>query len=164
MPGHINKAAAAGVGQAELEQRIASIREKFAEKHRRHEVWRSRISCWPKTGRARQDGRSEPRLYKEWDKLNDMFKRGKLDVEGLTKAQAELLKKQPVTAAETRHKPTRKIRSMRPSTLTAAQLQADSKGRSRAGGWHRNEQCRPARTDRNHGPDRPADSPAHHPD
>ena len=36
-----------------------------------------------------------PDFYKEWDKLNDMFKRGKLDVEGLTKAQAELLKNNP---------------------------------------------------------------------
>ena len=39
---------------------------------------------------------------KDWDKLNDMFKRGKLDVDGLTQAQATLLAKQPVIAAETK--------------------------------------------------------------
>ena len=99
-----NEAAAAGVGQAELEQRIASIREKFAEKNTagmKAQRAAAKLLAEDMAALAKMAGLS-PDFYKEWDKLNDMFKRGKLDVEGLTKAQAELLKKQPVIAAETK--------------------------------------------------------------
>lgn len=99
-----NEAAAAGIGQAELEQRIASIREKFAEKNTegmKAQRAAAKLLAEDMAALAKMAGLS-PDFYKEWDKLNDMFKRGKLDVEGLTKAQAELLKKQPVIAAETK--------------------------------------------------------------
>ena len=99
-----NEAAAAGIGQAELEQRIASIREKYAEKNTegmKAQRAAAKLLAGDMAELAKMAGLS-PDFYKEWDKLNDMFKRGKLDVEGLTKAQAELLKKQPVIAAETK--------------------------------------------------------------
>lgn len=99
-----NEAAAAGVGQAELEQRIASIREKFAEKNTagmKAQRAAAKLLAEDMAALAKMAGLS-PDFYKEWDKLNDMFKRGKLDAEGLTEAQAELLKKQPVIAAETK--------------------------------------------------------------
>ena len=99
-----NEAAAAGIGQAELEQRIASIREKFAEKNTegmKAQRAAAKLLAGDMAELAKMAGLS-PDFYKEWDKLNDMFKRGKLDVDGLTKAQAELLKKQPVIAAETK--------------------------------------------------------------
>lgn len=98
------EAAAAGVKQAELEQRIASIREKFAEKNTegmKAQRAAAKLLAEDMAALAKMAGLS-PDFYKEWDKLNDMFKRGKLDVEGLTKAQAELLKRQPVIAAETK--------------------------------------------------------------
>jgi len=99
-----NEAAAAGVGQAELEQRIASIREKFAEKNTagmKAQRAAAKLLAEDMAALAKMAGLS-PDFYKEWEKYNDMFKRGKLDVDGLTKAQAELLKKQPVIAAETK--------------------------------------------------------------
>lgn len=99
-----NEAAAAGIGQAELEQRIAGIREKFAEKNTeamKAQRAAAKLLAEDMAALAKMAGLS-PDFYKEWDKLNDMFKRGKLDVDGLTKAQAELLKKQPVIAAETK--------------------------------------------------------------
>lgn len=99
-----NEAAAAGIGQAELEQRIASIREKFAEKNTeamKAQRAAAKLLAGDMAELAKMAGLS-PDFYKEWGKLNDMFKRGKLDVDGLTKAQAELLKKQPVIAAETK--------------------------------------------------------------
>jgi phage-related minor tail protein len=99
-----NEAAAAGIGASELEQRIASIREKFAEKNTeamKAQRAAAKLLAEDMAALAKMAGLSHD-FYKEWDKLNDMFKRGKLDVEGLTKAQAELLKKQPVIAAETK--------------------------------------------------------------
>lgn len=99
-----NEAAAAGVGAAELEQRIASIRGKFAEKNTeamKAQRAAAKLLADDLSALAKMAGLS-PDFYKEWDKLNDMFKRGKLDVDGLTQAQAELLKKQPVIAAETK--------------------------------------------------------------
>ncbi len=99
-----NEAAAAGVGQAELEQRIASIREKFAEKNTagmKAQRAAAKLLADDLSALAKMAGLS-PDFYKEWEKLGDMFKRGKLDVDGLTQAQAKLLEKQPVIAAETK--------------------------------------------------------------
>ncbi len=97
-------AAAAGVGQAELEQRIASIREKYAEKNTegmKAQRAAAKLLADDLSALAKMAGLS-PDFYKEWEKLGDMFKRGKLDVDGLTQAQAKLLEKQPVIAAETK--------------------------------------------------------------
>ena len=99
-----NEAAAAGIGASELEQRIASIREKFAEKNTqgmKAQRAAAKLLADDMAALAKMAGLS-PDFYNEWGKLNDMFKRGKLDVEGLTKAQAELLKRQPVIADETK--------------------------------------------------------------
>ena len=99
-----NEAAAAGVGAAELEQRIASIREKFAEKNTegmKAQRAAAKLLADDLSALAKMAGLS-PDFYKEWEKLGDMFKRGKLDVDGLTQAQAKLLEKQPVIAAETK--------------------------------------------------------------
>ena len=50
LPKATNEAAAAGIGASELEQRIASIREKFAEKNTEAmKAQRPPQSCWPKT-------------------------------------------------------------------------------------------------------------------
>lgn len=96
-----SEGAAAGIQQAEIEERIAQIREKYAEKTKRNDR-----AAHERAKQLREDlqllaqsAGLNPNFYEEWDRLNKAFDRGVLSAEALNKAQGELLAKQPVIKA-----------------------------------------------------------------
>lgn len=96
-----SEGAAAGIQQAEIEERIAQIREKYAEKTKRNDR-----DAHERAKQLREDlqllaqsAGLNPNFYEEWDRLNKAFDRGVLSAEALNKAQGELLAKQPVIKA-----------------------------------------------------------------
>lgn len=92
------EATAAGVSGAELEKRLADIRGKYAEKGKdgtkaynaELEKQRSLIA---------ELGGLSTTFYKDWERLNTMYAKGRLSLEGLQEQQAKLLAQQPFMKA-----------------------------------------------------------------
>lgn len=95
----VEEGKAAGVSAAELESRQANIREKYAEKGK-SSVKSYNAELEKQRSLIAELGGLSTTFYKDWERLNAMYAKGKLSVAELTAEQQKLLAQQPFMKAQ----------------------------------------------------------------